>query len=256
MNWLIVDVGNSRLKWARWNGSRIEPEGAIEYRNHALPQLWEQCWDNRARPDRIIVASVAPPQVDSSLSEWCHSAWHIPAEFLRSNARTRGVSSAYREPTRLGIDRWAALIAAHHIFPEQAICIADCGTAATIDALDGNGQHLGGIILPGLKLMQASLPSGTAGIDAQKNPSRSESGLFGQDTGSAITLGSHYAITGAMEQAAGKLGKTTGSEVICIITGGDAGQLLPHLDSRWQHRPELVLEGARILADNNTTSNT
>jgi len=135
------------------------------------------------------------------------------------------------------------------LFPGQAVCIADCGTATTIDALDRGGQHLGGVILPGLKLMQASLQSGTAEITLQNSNPASDNSRFGRDTGSAVILGCHYAVTGAMKQMAGKLGKTAESEVICIITGGDAAQLLPYLDDKWQHRPELVLEGARILAD-------
>ncbi len=256
MNWLIIDFGNSRIKWAEWNGKRIKPAGTIEYRNRPLSQLWKQCWINRPPPQRVIVTSVAQQQANESLSAWCNKTWGIPAEFLHSSAQACGVSSGYREPLRLGVDRWAAIIAAHHLFPGQTVCIADCGTATTIDALDSNGQHLGGLILPGQRLMQHSLYSGTARIGLPDSNPESENLSFGEDTSSAVTLGCRYALVGAMEQMAAKLGKTAESEVVCIITGGDAVQLLPYLDGRWQHRSELVLEGARILADNNTTRNT
>lgn len=254
MNWLIVDFGNTRLKWALWDGKRLHSESAVEYRGDPLPQLWQRCWGDLTRPQRVVIVSVTEPQANRSLSAWCNEGWGIPAEFIHSRGQACGVINAYREPSRLGADRWAALIAAHHRFPGQTVCIADCGTATTIDALDSQGHHLGGVILPGLKLMQTSLQSGTAGID-QLPPLR-ETRDFARDTGSATALGCRYATAGALEQAARKLGKTAESEVICIITGGSAPQLLPHLDGSWQHKPKLVLEGARVLADNNTTSST
>ncbi len=256
MNWLIIDFGNTRLKWAQWNDNQLGPENAIEYGCYSLQQLWNQCWGNLTHPQRVIVVSVAEQRANRSLSAWCDETWGIPAEFLHSSAWACGVSNGYQNPSRLGVDRWAALIAVQQRFPGQTVCIADCGTAVTIDALDGNGQHLGGVILPGLNAMRASLQSSTAGINLQESPPISESGDFGRDTESAITLGCLCAITGAMAQTAGKLGKTAESEVICIITGGNAEQLFSCLDGKWQHRPKLVLEGAMILADNNTTTST
>ncbi|HFC53183.1 MAG TPA: type III pantothenate kinase, partial [Gammaproteobacteria bacterium] len=133
-----------------------------------------------------------------------------------------------------------------HAFPGRAVCIADCGTAVTIDCLDGGGRHEGGVILPGLTLMQESLYAATAGL-APQCPSELERGRLGRDTASGIFLGCRHALAGAMERVAAESSEEGGAPV-CLITGGAAPALLPYLDSRWQLRSHLVLEGARILA--------
>ena len=247
MDLLTVDLGNSRLKWALWKGAQIATGGAVEYRKHAPDQPWQHCWGELAAPQRLVVVSVAPPETDSTLSGWCSANWGIEPEFLRSSAQAGGVVNAYHDPSRLGVDRWVALIAAHRSFPGRAVCVADCGTAVTVDRLDSSGRHLGGVILPGLKLMQESLYSATAGITA-RDPSGLEQNSLGRDTASGTALGCSYAVAGAMERVAGDPAEGA-QEVVCLVTGGAAQRLLPCLTGRWQLRPELVLEGARILAD-------
>ncbi len=252
MNWLLIDIGNSRLKWADWRGAQLTAGGAVEYQGRPLPQLWEQCWRGRGEPQRVVAISVAGDQVNRSLSQWCSRTWGVVVEFPDSQPRACGVINGYREPARLGVDRWAALVAVHSLFGRQAVCVADCGTALTVDMLDPCGRHLGGIVLPGLTAMRSSLQRSTAGIGPLQGRSAAENEEPGRDTESAVMLGCFYAASGAMERAAGRLrriAEATASDVRCVITGGDARQLLPHLRGQWHYRPQLVLEGARVLAE-------
>ncbi len=252
MNWLIVDAGNSRLKWARWDGFRLTQAGGIEYRQHQLPQLLARCWGELSPPQRIIVASVAGQQFDTVLADWCQNFWTVTTEFLTSEGRSHGVTNGYREAARLGVDRWAAIVAACHLHPERDLCIADCGTATTLDSVDCHGNHQGGFILPGLTLMQECLQHTAAAVPLR--PPVAEPLRPGHDTRSAVAGGALLATTAALEQWVNTLDAAEGSEVTCIITGGAAPLLLPHLRNRWLHRPTLVLEGARILAHNSLDS--
>jgi len=228
MSLLLVDLGNSRVKWMWSTDGGATTARAVSRRDHPLSELWERCWEGLPTPNGVVAASVAGEAIDASLSRWCEARWGLTPHFLSSTVAAHGVSNAYRDPAKLGVDRWAALVAAHTAWPGRTLCIADCGTAVTFDALEGNGQHLGGLILPGL------------------TPER---GWLGRDTESGIGLGAIRAITATLEQSATVLGNETQTEVTCLLTGGDAPHLLPHLGKRWQHQPTLVLEGVRILAE-------
>ncbi len=247
---LVADLGNSRLKWALYGGAQLH-SGTASYREHTPEQLWRNCWGALAAPQRLVVASVAPVQIDRSLAHWCETNWGIRAQFLRSSRQAGGVTSAYRDPSRLGVDRWAAMVGAWHRFPGHALCIADCGTAVTVDRLDSSGRHLGGIILPGPGLMRESLRSATAGI-VREGPATPPASGLGQDTGGGLLLGCSYAVAGALERVAQSAEAEEPAGPLCLLTGGAAAALLPYLSGRWRPYPGLVLEGARVLADEYT----
>ncbi len=253
MKQLIIDLGNSRLKWMVYDNARPgTPSAAIlcespfvELLNHRLGKL--------PRPHQVVICSVADKKNNTLISQWCTKNWGLTPLFLRSKPSACGVSNAYQDPGQLGVDRWVALIAAHSLWPNETLCIADCGTAVTIDGLEGSGQHLGGLILPGLTLMQHALQEGTTGIQCKETPLPDLS-PFGNSTESGISLGTLRAITSTLERCVTELGNTAKTEVRCVITGGDAPRLLPHLERKWWHHPTLVLEGARILAANETST--
>ncbi len=251
MNRLIIDLGNSRLKWMLSDGEQAPSPAAITLQEAPLNRLLDHHWRSLPPPGQVIVSSVADKETNTSLSLWCKEQWRTTPRFLQSCAYARGVSNAYREPARLGVDRWAALVAAFSLWPGEPLCIADCGTAVTFDALNGDGRHLGGLILPGLALMRHALSDGTAGILESISPLPGKEWL-GRSTESGIALGCIRAITTLLEQGAARLGKTAKTEVRCLLTGGDAPLLLPYLSKRWQHHPNLVLEGTRLLAEDET----
>ena len=139
----------------------------------------------------------------------------------------------------------AALIGARSLSAEAA-CVVDCGTAVTADALSAHGEHLGGLILPGLVLMRHSLLAGTADV---RPSGAADVALLARNTAGAVLAGTLYALVAAVDRIAADVSAEIDGKVELFLTGGDAALLLPLLGRRWRHEPELVLRGLAVLAD-------
>ena len=177
MSCLLVDVGNTRVKWATSNGEQLTPGRSAAYAEWSADD-WRRALLGERGFERVLVASVARGEAVDRLRTAVRVATGREAEFVASTPEAAGVRNAYRDPAQLGVDRWLAIVAAHRD-PGGACCVVDVGTAATIDAVRGDGQHLGGFIVPGPDLMVGSLlrglavvntysgtPGGTAGSDS------------------------------------------------------------------------------------------
>ena len=174
---LLVDLGNTRLKWIcidlGWLSHDPDWTEALERNPHSrgvLPRgedftrQLDDAWSKLAAPRRIVVANVAGADAQRTLQTWVQNHW--PAATLRlvvAVAAQLGVKNGYREPARLGSDRWAALIGAHMRGPGP-LCVVDCGTAITLDALNTAGEFVGGVILPGITLARQALLARAPGI--------------------------------------------------------------------------------------------
>lgn len=246
---LLVDAGNSRLKWAYLRDEKFE-YGSVLPRGKQVAAMARKAWGELAsQPDRVVVACVAGTSFRTSLTNWFEKQWSVIPEFPVAHAEAFGVRNAYANPERLGIDRWAALIAAYRrqVLP---VCIVDCGTAITIDALSAEGHHLGGLIAPGLDAMRDCLVQRTADIDAEHAvTSGDESSLLASDTGNAIVGGALYAAISMIDRVVLELGSVLGSRLHVLITGGDAQQVMPLLESRVEFEPDLVLRGLAVMAE-------
>jgi type III pantothenate kinase len=251
---LLADAGNSRLKWACLRDRTYEYGGVLP-RGKQVAAMARKAWGDLASPpDRVIVACVAGGTFRSSLANWFEKQWSVTAEFPVPRAEAFGVRNAYAEPWRLGIDRWAALIAARRQ-QVSPVCIVDCGTAITIDALSAEGHHLGGLIAPGLNAMRDSLVQRAADIDAEHAvASGDESSLLASDTGNAIVGGSLYAAVSMIDRVVLELGGALGSNLRVVMTGGDAEQIMPLLESRVEFAPDLVLRGLAVMAADNESA--
>ena len=158
---LLLDVGNTRVKWAWFENLEIAPAGAVAHdTNH---RSWQaEIEADGHRPTRIVVANVAGPGFAAALTLWSRDHYGVEPEFIVAAAQLLGVRNAYLRPGTLGVDRWLGLIAAWRRAPSAAL-IVNSGTALTVDALDGNGRHRGGLIVPGVQMMteiQAGLTPG------------------------------------------------------------------------------------------------
>jgi type III pantothenate kinase len=248
---LLVDLGNSRLKWA-WSGpGEAWSTGEVLHRGRALPALLDEIWGEAGLvPDRVVVASVAPSVRRTALGDWVFARWGRVPTVIRAEAECLGVVNRYLDPASLGADRWAALIAVRGLTRANA-CVVDCGTAVTVDALSAEGEFLGGVILPGLDLMRESLLAGTALVRSTAG----EPTCLGRATGEAVAGGTLYGLAGAIERVlaeqARALGGGGGAPVV-FLTGGDAGQLHPLLRpavgaQNLTFVPDLVLRGLERL---------
>jgi type III pantothenate kinase len=244
---LLLDAGNTRLKWAITRGDCLLMGEPVVYCQpdwtEQLDAFWQELPANVA-PTRALLAGVAGSDVTAALVQQVKTRWEVTIQNVISSAHDCGVRNAYAHPERLGADRWAALVAARH-YCDGPTCIIDCGTTLTVDLLDADGVHRGGIIAPGLNMMRAGLRSGTAGLSKATLP---PTGLLANDTGSAMAAGVHAAAAGVVEGMTRRCHALTGLVLHRIITGGDALAVLPWLEGNFRHQPHWVLKGLAVIA--------
>lgn len=245
MQMLLVDFGNSRLKWVLHDKNGMQATSVVSHRQQALDRIITQAWSHLAPPERVVIASVADPSRQQQLAEWVRQHWSLEAEFIVSPARGQGMTNGYTEPDKLGCDRWAAMVAAYRL-TGAAVCVVDCGSAVTIDVVDDSGQHLGGMILPGIHTMLAALSAHTSlpQVDLTWPPA----GLLGKSTQDGIACGISHAIAALVNQTLTELTQKFGRRVTCYLTGGDASIIQPLLHLPCEHDANLVLRGLAIIA--------
>jgi len=240
---LLIDLGNSRLKWALSDPPQWRT-GVIHYRDRAVVPLLEATFAAHPGVREVWACSVASPDTRETLATWCAEYWSVPPRFITASDGLLGVRNGYRDPAQLGADRWAALIGARGI-SQTPLIIVDCGTAVTIDAMTGNGEFVGGVILPGLALQRAALARGTAALGT---PAGEALSCQARSTAEAIGAGTLVGIAGAIERIAAEHRAVLGDAMQVLLTGGDAATLAPRLRFSFTEVPDLVLRGLERIA--------
>ncbi len=252
---LLLDIGNSAVKWATLDDrgdDRGDDEdtltcvGSRVYRPEGIGSVAETCWRGLSptRPTRIVASNVGGDALAKDLCDWTQATWQLEVSFLRPEAQGYGVKNAYRDPTRLGADRWAALVGAARR-SHGHLCVVDCGTAVTIDALSADNTHLGGLIVPGIRMMRHALVAGTAQI---RYTSGAGASLLAVDTGSAVAGGTLYAVVALIDRVVADLSRELSGAVTILLTGGDAALALPLLNGVVEYEANLVMHGLAVVA--------
>jgi type III pantothenate kinase len=241
---LALDAGNSRVKWGLYSPPHWVTLGATP--NAEIGTLALRDWQNLPRPARVVGVNVAGEGVRLRI-EALLTRWRLVPEWLFSTAKAAGVVNSYANPEQLGADRWAALVAARSRVsaagsPPPAIVI-NAGTAVTIDALDSDGVFRGGFILPGLRLMLQALADNTAALKVAPGQHRD----YPTNTPDALYSGAVSAICGAIDTMRGRLRQGDRS-VACVISGGAAAEIAPHVPGGAEIVEHLVLDGVLVLA--------
>jgi type III pantothenate kinase len=237
---LLIDAGNTRLKWALVENGVWHEQGSMAYTD--LASLAQE-----VKPGtRCYIASVARAQHEDQISKLLGPFAIIPI-WLVAEARFSDVRNSYAHPQQLGVDRWMGLIAARQRTPKPALVVS-AGTAMTVDALAADGTFMGGLIVPGFAMMQQALQHGTARVAEV----RGHWHAFPLSTPDAVESGILAALCGAVQLQHAQLASMTGEMPHCILTGGDAEKLLPHLSMDVEHAPALVLEGMDCVAREGT----
>ncbi|MGH8398836.1 MAG: type III pantothenate kinase [Gammaproteobacteria bacterium] len=242
---LLVDAGNTRIKWALCRDQELFDHSAALHTAKSVDDVLRQAWAALPRPERIIIANVAGKTMAENLTAQAREHFKLTPEFVVPAAQAAGVTNGYRNPKQLGSDRWAAMIAAHQRF-RGPVCVIGCGTAITVDTLTREGLHLGGLIAPGIGVMHRALADAAAAIAFEPG---AQATLYAHDTRSAVTAGIVYAATGFIERTAMQIRSQQGAQTVFLLTGGDAEQLQPQLQGRFTLVPHLVLVGLAILAE-------
>lgn len=236
---LQLDVGNSSAKWRLMNGGRVTGRGRYVAADDASRRELLAC---TGQLDQIWVSSVAGETAETELRALLAQGWPVTPWFARTQSETCGLRNSYREPGRMGVDRWLAMLGARARRAGR-LCVVDAGSALTIDLVDAGGQHEGGYIIPGPQLMERALLLDTdrvrfdeqVGYDLTPGTSTAEAVRHG------IALAQAGAVSLALERVAG--------EIPALLVCGGAGEtLLQLLDHRGEYAPDLVFEGLEVMA--------
>lgn len=250
---LLFDIGNTRVKWALLEKGRLSKTGSITHEKLQGSGFAALTANLPREVDTVLATNTAGHTFATRLSGVIGIHCHCDVHFARSERQAFGVTNGYRNPRRMGVDRWVAMIGARAEF-RSALCVVDAGTAVTIDALDREGVHLGGLIVPGLRVMREALHVNTSDLPAAKRvgASRAEGmALFATTTDAALDKGAMAAVCGAVERAVSRM-RGSGYRPKLVLTGGDASRILKHLDGDVLHRPNLVLQGLAFMVQSDT----
>jgi type III pantothenate kinase len=245
---VLVDIGNTRIKWASLERGRLVSRGSAVHRDSLAAGVAAFAAALPAKP-RIIVSNVAGQAVAEQLEALVAARPGASLELVATSAERFGVRCAYADPSRLGVDRWVAVLAAHHA-ARAAACVLNAGTAVTFDAVDSGGAHLGGLILPGASLLAAALDRHTSNIGRTAPATSVARGLelLGRNTDAAVGHGAWLALGAALDRAVATVATALGETPVVYLTGGDADALRGWLETRVELRADLVLEGLALFA--------
>ncbi len=262
MSFLAIDIGNTRLKWGHYAspqpGATLLASGAVFL--ETIDDLAETDWKHLPAPLSALGCVVAGEAVKRRVVEQIGELWDVEMRWVVSSARAAGVTNGYDHPSRLGADRWAALVGARHralasvsdVGKVPPVLVVMVGTAVTVDSIDADGRFLGGLILPGFGLMLRALEMGTAGLKVPTG----EVLDFPTNTSDALMSGGAHAIAGAVERIHRKLSQVSGQPPMLLMTGGAAVKLAPITDLQFETVDTLIFEGLqRLQADRQKTGN-
>ena len=249
MTFLALDVGNTRLKWARYEaarpGAKLLEQGAVFLEN--IDKLAEDEWREMPAPSAILGCIVAGDAVKRRVAEQMES-WEVLPRWVVSSPHEAGVINGYDHPARLGADRWVAMIGARHRLlargSSKPCVVVMVGTAVTVEAIDSSGRFLGGIILPGHGIMLRALESGTAGLHVPTGDVRD----FPTNTSDALTSGGTFAIAGAVQRMVDNLRRHCGDEPVCFMTGGAGWKMAPSMALQVELVEGLIFDGLLEIA--------
>jgi type III pantothenate kinase len=244
---LLCDIGNTRFKWALLDQDHLGPQHAESCTRWGRTQLRNRVLVPAGDVKRVVVSNVAGAKIAELLTSSVRERWGIEPQFIHSAPHASGVVNGYEQAGKLGVDRWCALIGAHHM-QRAFTCIVSVGTAATIDALMANGRHLGGLIVPGPDLMISSLMRNTSNIAAFAADGDSNEHLLADNTLGAVQQGVVHALAALVERTIDRLREHYQTEPVLLVTGGASERIEPVLHVPFTRVPDLVLRGLAAIA--------
>ncbi len=239
---LLVDIGNTRTKWALADGQSTIARGA------ELNSGLESLLLPNIEIDAAIASSVATSFIAERVSSEVLQQAGCKLRFAEVEKSACGLRNNYRVLDKLGVDRWVAAIGAYKRYPNQDIVVIDAGTAVTIDWVSKRGAFEGGVILPGLTLMHDSLVGNAAGIDSKVSE---VSSVIGKSTEECVNSGAFFGLIGAIDRVVKEIvSARSNSSESCrvLVCGGDAEALIARLPINFQLESDLIFDGLRVLA--------
>ena len=232
-HWLLLDAGNSALKWVLMTtDGHVGPAHGTR-RNAAPDELAEALTGEWRELAGVAVqaafgCAVTSPSATAAIEQAALRAFALPVQWFDSQSRYEhgGVvlRNGYRDCTQLGVDRWHSLIAARAAHPDRSLVVVTAGTATTVDGVTIDGSFVGGAIAPGVRLMYESLARGTARLSV----SRGRLVNYPDNTDDAIASGVLGSQLGLVEHFVRRFRVEHGNPLV-VMTGGHAAQLAPYV---------------------------
>lgn len=245
---LIIEIGNSKLKAAQLV---LKEDGSFDHLNYLGSFIVKEfCqrphFKKIGEIDEIIYSNVGGQQ-NYHLIKTLSKKLKVRYRNVTSPKQAFGVTNSYESPTKLGIDRWLAFLAAYHD-AKKAVVVIDIGTAMTVDLVDKTGLHVGGWISPGFRLMNLALTEHTALV--RSGGHHGEDLVFGQNTKECVQNGCRAALAGTVLYAVNKAQSHFAQEEVAVyLTGGGVNHLPPETKALGNNRPHLVLEGLALYVN-------
>ena len=243
---LLIDIGNTRIKWARADARGLGEPSAAVHANWTEQDFIQQVLDG-TRAERVLIANVGGKRMGDLAQTALLETWHVQPEFMHSPAAGSGIRNAYPEPAKLGVDRWMGMLGARSL-EAGPVCVVSVGTAMTIDGLDANGRHLGGVIVPGPDLMVSSLLKNTSDIAQRAATGRTQEQVFADNTLGAIQQGAVQALAALVDRAVDTMQAQLGETPVLLLTGGASVRLRGAIRAAGREIPDLVLRGLLVAA--------
>jgi type III pantothenate kinase len=244
---LLVDIGNTRIKWARLTDGQLAKSRAAVHSGWGARDYARRPFGSKP-PEQVLVSSVAGSKVNRAVVAAARRAG-AGVQFVAVPRRGGGLTVGYVEPWRLGVDRFVGAVGAHQLFKGVAVCVVGVGTAMTLDLVSADGRHRGGAIIPSPDLMVETLFSETNGIRRRaQGGGGGGTGLFGRSTRAGVVEGSRYAAAALIDRAVEEAAALVGRRPLVVLTGGGAGVVRPLVHSHCVGVPDLVLRGLAALA--------
>lgn len=246
---LLVDIGNSSMKWANYSSHGLTSMEQKKYPENISSDFFKECWKEYDKPNEVIVCCVADDCVWQALIKTCDELWNIKARKIVSSKKQFGLVNAYNDAVTLGSDRWCAMLGGLQR-TNFAFLIIDAGSALTIDMVSETGKHLGGHIVPGLGMMRASLGDQTALVKTQLSEDNTISLALANSTEQCVASGIYLSAVKLIEAVYERESKQA-KQLTCFLTGSDAEVLADLLCFKSIVVPDLVLCGLAVIASNN-----
>ncbi|NII11875.1 type III pantothenate kinase [Oleiagrimonas sp. C23AA] len=240
---LLVDLGNTRLKWAFDDGSGALDVAAAAWSQADYLRPLQEALRQAPALSAVWLASVVDHEREVQVASAVQAAAVL--HWVRTPAQGAGVINAYAQPQRLGVDRFLGMVAARAAHAAPCVLVG-CGTALTLDALSGEGLHLGGLIAPGPRLMQQSV----LGATAQVRPADEGAVVDAADnTADGLVSGCWHAAAALVERFYLRMQPRLGEQARLWLGGGDAQALAALIERPVQLHHHAVLHGLRAWAD-------
>lgn len=244
---LVVDIGNSRVKWARAQAGApadtLADIGAIAH-DGDLGACLDRAWARLSRPARVVLACVAGRTATAAAQHWIETHWRQTPLLVQAGAAGFGIRNTYDVPEQLGADRWAALIGARSLHA-GAQCVIDCGTIVSLSVLTASGDFVGGALIPGLATARACLYARTPLPQTPGNGAHA----LARNTADAVAAGTLLGIAGAIERLLVEYRAHVDADLRAVLTGGDADTIAAQLRGAVAVVPHLALRGLASIAE-------